>query len=354
MRWAFFALLICWTSSLNAGETVTIATLNCQFLSPKTVHVKFGLPFDRRSWTEVQRRTWAADGFREQHYRKAVKAIAATIQRIDADVIVLTEVARVSRVNGIYASPNDVTVLHDELKENYPHLAFADSSDKITNQNVAILSRRPFVEGSMLPRIPGREGFFGELDDVESEDETTVSKGMRAAIRIDGDVVYLYPVHLKSERGGHESDAKRIAQASIVRRNYLKQLADDQHVIVIGDLNGHRGQPALRRIRGLDDLNEDLAQTGGPRFFKRRESEPSDEFNRRIRQHWTFEFEGRRTQIDHILISQSIRNRCTQRNYHKKMQIEFIEVTETIEGTDIPATDHRAVKLTLQFLDKHL
>ena len=54
---------------------------------------------------------------------------------------------------------------------------------------------------------------------------------MRAAIRIDGEVVYLYPVHLKSERGGHESDAKRIAQASIVRRNYLQQLADNQHVV---------------------------------------------------------------------------------------------------------------------------
>lgn len=205
-----------------------------------------------------------------------------------------------------------------------------------------------------MPRIPGREGFFGELDDVESENETTVSKGMRAAIRIDGEVVYLYSVHLKSERGGHESDAKRIAQASIVRRNYLQQLADNQYVIVIGDLNGHRGQPALRRIRGLDDLNEDLAQTGDPRFFKRRDSEPRGEFNQRMRQHWTFEFEGRRTQIDHILISQSIRDRCTQRNYHKKMQIEFIEVTETIEGTDIRASDHRAVKLTLQFLDRHL
>ena len=280
MRWAFFALLICWTSSSNAVETVTIATLNCQFLSSNSVHLKFGLPFDRRSWTEAQRRTWAVDGFREQQYRRAVKAIAATIERIDADVIVLTEVARVPRMNGIYVSPNDLTVLHDELKEIYPHLAFVDSSDTITNQNVAILSRRPFVKESSLPRIPGREGFFAELDDVESENETTVSKGMRAAIRIDGEVIYLYSVHLKSERGGHESDAKRIAQASIVRRNYLKQLAENQHVIVIGDLNGHRGQPALRRIRGLDDLNEDLVQTGGPRFFKRRDSEPRVEFNR--------------------------------------------------------------------------
>jgi endonuclease/exonuclease/phosphatase family metal-dependent hydrolase len=354
MRWAFLTLLFCLPSSLNAADKVTIATLNCQFLSTKGVHVKLGLPFDQRYWTETQRTTWAANGFREQQYRKAVKAVAAVIRRIDADVIVLTEVARVPRVNGINVSPNDITVLHDEVKEIYPHVAFADSSDRSTNQNVAILSRRPFVEGSILPRIPGREGFFGELDDVESEDETTVSKGMRAAIRIDGEVVYLFAAHLKSERGGHESDAKRIAQASIVRRNYLKLLADNKHVIVVGDLNDHRGQPALRRIRGLDDLGEDLAQTGGPSFFKRHDRESNNDFNRRIRQHWTYEFAGRRNQIDHILISQSIRDRCTQRNFHKKMQIEFIEVTETIEGTDIRATDHRAVKLTLEFLDRHL
>jgi hypothetical protein len=120
MRWLVLGLLLCWTSLSNVADKVTIATLNCQFLSPKTVHAKFGLPFDRRSWTEAQRRTWAADGFREQQYRKAVKAVAATIQRIDADVIVLTEVARVSRVNGIFASPNDVTVLHDELKKTIP------------------------------------------------------------------------------------------------------------------------------------------------------------------------------------------------------------------------------------------
>jgi hypothetical protein len=182
----------------------------------------------------------------------------------------------------------------------------------------------------------------------------TISKGLSVVVMMDGDPVHIYVTHLKSERGGHESDAQRIAQASIVRRHYLKDLELGQHVVVAGDLNDHWGQPTLRRIRGLDDIGEDLAQTGGPTFFKRKDKETNEEFNERIRQHWTYEFAGRRNQLDHILISQSIRNHCTQRNFHKRMKIEFIDIFETIGDTQHKATDHRGVKLTLEFLDKHL
>lgn len=353
MRCLLIAIVVCCSCAARAAEKVTVATLNCEFLSTKFVHVKFGLPLERKKWTAAQKATWDAPGFRDAQYLKACKAVAATIKRIDADVIVLTEVARVPKPGGAFVTPSDLTILHDELKTVYPHLAFGESADTKTNQNVAVLSKRAFAAGSVRQTIPGREGYYGELDDPESEAEARITKGLSVAVTMDGQSVRIYAVHLKSERGGHEADAQRIAQASIVRRNYLKDIAAGTHVIVAGDLNDHRAQPALRRIRGFDDLGEDLAQTGGPTFFKKKDSESNADFNARIREHWTYEFAGRRNQIDHVLISQSVRRHCTQKNHHKKMQIEFIDVTETIAGTTHKASDHRAVKLTLEFQDNH-
>ena len=352
MRYTLLALLLCLSAELCAAEKVTVAILNCEFLSTRKVHVKFGMKFDTSKWTEEEREIWT-DDFRAARYKESVEAIATAIKRIDADVIVLTEVARIPKEDGEFITPNDMTILHDEVKTVYPHMVFGDSSDKFTWQNVAVLSKRPF-EGEPNQRIRGREGYYSELDDPESEEETTISKGLSVVVTVDGDPVHIYAIHLKSERGGHESDGQRIAQASIVRRNYLKNLENGHHVVVAGDLNDHRGQPTLRRIRGLDDIGEDLAQTGGPTFFKQKDGEKNEEFNVRMREHWTYEYARRRNQIDHILISQSIRNHCTQRNFHKRMKIDFIDITEKIGDTEDKATDHRAVKLTLEFLDTHL
>ena len=70
-----------------------------------------------------------------------------------------------------------------------------------------------------------------------------------------------------------------------------------EHVIVTGDLNDKRGQPTLRRIRGLDDIWGDLIQTGGFKFF-----EEGEQASR-----WTYRFRGELNQIDHILPSFSLR-----------------------------------------------
>ena len=134
------------------------------------------------------------------------------------------------------------------------------------------------------------------MDDQDTEDDTGISKGLYVRFTAEGQEFHLYVVHLISERGGHQQDQQRIAQASIVRRHYLQALNAGEHVIVAGDLNDGRGQPALRRIRGLDDLWGDLIQTGNVDFFK------NDELDTR----WTYEFEGVRRQIDHILVSRSI------------------------------------------------
>ena len=68
-------------------------------------------------------------------------------------------------------------------------------------------------------------------------------------------------------------------------------------VIVAGDLNDKKGQPAIHRIRGLEDIHEDLIQTGLVSFWDRAQ----------LDSRWTYEFQGVRQQIDHILLSFSIK-----------------------------------------------
>ena len=63
-----------------------------------------------------------------------------------------------------------------------------------------------------------------------------------------------------------------------------------------GDLNDRRGEPALRHIRSLDDLRDDLIQTGNAEFF-----DNNTENARR-----TYPFQGVRGQIGHILVSRSV------------------------------------------------
>ena len=93
----------------------------------------------------------------------------------------------------------------------------------------------------VLISISGRESYDRELDDPETEDDTGLSKGLFVTFQAEGKKFNLYVVHLASERKGHEQDAQRIAQASIIRRHYLPVLNAGEHVIVAGDLNDHRG-----------------------------------------------------------------------------------------------------------------
>ncbi len=332
----FGVLLLLAGPAFAAPETVRVATFNCEFMIRSKVHIKYGLPFDLNA---EQRAEWEAPGFRDAKFKEAAKAVAAVIKTINADVIGLVEVG----------NETDVEELRLEVKAlglDYPHKAVCVSDDRRTGQHVAVLSKFPL--DPVVKTIAGKEGYFRELDDPESEDETGVSKGMRVVFPVKNQPLNFYVTHLASERGGHEQDAQRIAQASIVRRTYLEQLNKGEHVIVVGDLNDHRGEPAVRRIRGLDDIWEDLVQTGGPTFYPKKDDETDAEYNARLREHYTYEFAGMRQQIDHILISQSVKAACTTGNRRVKISTEFIPVTEKIGTTEHLASDHRALAVTLE------
>lgn len=322
MKTLLTAIIVVLISPMTYGyDTVRIATFNCEFLNLRKLHVKFGHPFNL---TGALKAEWDAPGFREAKYQIAGKAVAKTIARINADIICLTEVG----------PQTEIAILRDLVAAegvDYPHFEACESNDP-TGQYVAVFSKRPLT--NVLRKIPGREFYDRELDDPDAEDDTGVTKGMHVTFEAASQTVHLYAVHLASERGGHEQDAQRVAQASIVRRHYLRHLNAGEHVIVCGDLNDRRGQPTLRRIRGRDDLWGDLVQTGNADYF------PEDKLDTR----WTYLFRGERNQVDHILPSWSVRQACT------KFKTSVVLVSETFEGGH-PASDHRALVVEFRFRD---
>ena len=282
-----------------AAEDFSVATFNAEFLNTSKVHIKYGMPFRMSDADPADQAEWDSPAFRTQRFEMAVDAVAEAIQDIDVNILVLTEVGDGTDIDLLVGRLN-------ALGANFPHVEVCDCTDSFTGQHVAILSDRPFIPSETRLRIEGRAAYDAEVDDPDEQLDTGVSKGMRVAVEVendDGDMVpvHIFGLHLASERGGHEQDQQRIAQASIVRRHAIELLNRGEHVIIAGDLNDRRGQPTLRRIRGLDDIWPDLIQTGHHKFF-----EDGEESSR-----WTYQFRGELNQIDHILLSYSLRRSGT-------------------------------------------
>jgi endonuclease/exonuclease/phosphatase family metal-dependent hydrolase len=315
----FVALLILFFLPFEAlAGDLTIATFNAEFLTRPKVHIKFGRAFDMTNADEIAQ--WNEPGFRDQKFAEAAAAVAKVVAGINADVMVLTEVGNeqdVAELNAAIAA----------LGVTYPHVAVCQCTDTSTWQHVAMLSKLPLTD--TLPLIAEREGYFAESDDDDSEEDTSISKSLAVNFTFEGHRFRLYGLHLRSESSGADADEQRIAQASIIRRLTLPAIMDgNEHFIVAGDLNDGRGQPALRRIRGFDDIWPDLIQTGDHRYFKGREDT-----------RWTYVFRGVRNQIDHILLSPSIGRLVGQRN---KIQPVVPEQSDPL------VSDHRPFVLTLK------
>ncbi len=266
---------------------------------------------------------WEAPGFRDEKFAEGAAAVAEVVAGVNADLIVLTEVGDQRDVDELNAAISARGV-------SYPHTAVCACTDTFTQQHVAVLSKIPFT--GVLSAIPGREGFFREADDDDSHDETGISKGIIVKFDFGGRSFSLYGLHLASEAGSADADAQRVAQASIIRRVTLPAIiAGDQFVIIAGDLNDGRGQPALRRIQGYDDIWPDLIETGNPDFFD----------NADLGTRWTYQYQGTPNQIDHILLSPSIRDITALGNGIRP---------RVPEQPNPAASDHRPFVLTLDLL----
>jgi len=88
---------------------------------------------------------------------------------------------------------------------------------------------------------------------------------------------------------------------------------------------------SILRIRGLDDIHEDLIQTGHTKYFD----------NDKLDTRWTYQYEGVRQQIDHILLSYSVKDACKRDGIKAR----------TIDHGNSMASDHRPLVAELRLRD---
>ncbi|MCR9253356.1 MAG: endonuclease/exonuclease/phosphatase family protein [bacterium] len=294
------------------SQEITVATFNAEFLNKSRVHLKFGKSFDITKESKKEQKFWNDDENRSAKLKEASTIVAKHLQQLNADIMTLTEVG----------GEEDIKILVEELEKlgvTYDHWEVCDCTDSFTGQHVAVLSKFPLKE--VWPQIPGR-ALYLEEPDGDSEGETGISKGFKVTVTVENKDIDVFVLHLISERKGFESDAKRLAQANIARRAIIKQLNEGREVIVAGDFNSEKRSESVYRLRGFDDVFEELIQTGLSRYF-----ESND-----VR--WTYNFRGEPEQIDHILISPGLSS-------SKGIK------TRIIETTDDQVSDHNAVVVSL-------
>ena len=295
------------------SQEITVATFNAEFLNKSRVHIKFGKQFDITRESKKEQKFWNDDENRNAKLKEASSNVAQFIKRMDADIITLTEVG----------DSDDIQVLINELNEigvNYGHWEVCDCTDRFTGQHVAVLSKYPLKD--VWPQITGRAIYLEETDG-DSEGETGISKGLKVTAVIDGKDIDIFVFHFKSERGGYDSDAKRLAQASIARRAIIRQLNQGRRVIVTGDLNSEKRSESIYRIRGFDDIYEELIQTGHSDYFESTE----------VR--WTYNYRGEPEQIDHILVS-------------PELAVKSGISTSILETNDEKISDHNPIIVKLK------
>lgn len=306
----FYLLLV---PKIVAAQKLTIATFNSEFLNKSRVHIKFGKQFDIKRESKKVQNFWKNEDNRTAKFEEASANVAQFIKKINADLLTLTEVG----------GKDDLKVLINELEKigvNYEYWEVCDCKDNFTKQHVAILSKYPLKE--VLYQIEGRSIYLEEKDG-DSEGETGISKGLKATVIVNEKEIDVFVLHFKSERGGFDSDAKRLAQATIARRTIIPLLNAGRNVVVTGDLNSEKRSESIYRIRGFDDVYEELIQTGNSNYFK----------DTNVR--WTYNYRGEPEQIDHILLSPKIA---------KKADIK----THILETKNKNVSDHNPVIVTIK------
>lgn len=261
------ALLL--VSPASAGQ-VRFATLNAWWLfDDEPPHLNWAGQRDDQSWEE------------------ALAHVADAVVEIDADVLALQEVedrSAVERLNALLANRG----------EGYPFYWVGAGDDPFTGQDVAILSRFPSLTEPVRSYPAMQEDFHTSSGYPRV---AGLHKFMRVDIEVEGEPVTVFALHLKSRLGNQiTSDGERIAQARMVRRLVRPVLEKGRpNVVVMGDFNDVPGSPALREIRGLNDASWDLSNAA--------------ESERMSGEAWTYEYRGKRDQIDHVLLSKFLFDR---------------------------------------------
>lgn len=155
--------------------------------------------------------------------------IGLAIRALDADVILMPEVENLGVLQMLVAeSLADMGYT--------PHLV--PGQDSFTGQNLGILSRIP-VEAT---------GRTDERTSVGVSDrQYGVSKNVWARMTIGGTPVTLVGVHFLAQPDNPERRPQREAQAEVIRRLVVQEMAAGREVVVLGDFNDNDDRVLDRR-----------------------------------------------------------------------------------------------------------
>ncbi|MDC0230983.1 endonuclease/exonuclease/phosphatase family protein [Aureispira] len=309
---------------LLIGQDLTIATFNCEFLNKRKVHIKYGLPYNIKYAKGAEKKLWSDDNYRLTKFNESTNSVADQIKIINADIIGLTEVGNDTEINAL------VRALHDKGLT-YRYYKVCKSKDTQTGQHVAFLSKYDLKD--IVTSFPNRGLYFIESDDDEVGG-TGISKGMKVTVNVKGIDFHLFLFHFKSERGGEDSDQQRLMQAEIARRLTIPYIQKGDNVVLMGDFNSEKRHQVLKTIRGFNDINEELIQSGDMEYF--------EDYDTR----WTYNYKGQMEQIDHILLSLGIKELCKANNEKKK---QWGIKTKIIETKNDQVSDHNALVVELNF-----
>ena len=175
--------------------------------------------------------------------------------------------------------------------------------------------------------MPGSETNFPEEREVffvdDQERDVNPSKILGVELKIDNQPFYVLITHLISRRSSN--DAKRLAQATVVRRQAVKGMMEGKNVIVMGDMNDTPATPVINLLRGFDDIWGDFLQTANTVEADNR---------------YTYIYNGQKNLLDHILLSPSLRNEF--RHVEEGERCEIIDVGEL--------SDHHAILARLRIV----
>ena len=268
-------------------EGVRIAAFNAEFL----------FDGEGNEGDDVIDFPWKGDPAKSRAHRDA---IAESIRRVDADVVVIPE-------------SENLRVLEMMIEESLADLGYraylVDGQDTFTGQDVGLLSRIAVEDvGRTNERVP-----------VGVSDQTYgVSKNMWARMTIGGVPVTLIGLHFLARPLDAERAPRREAQAEVIRRLVEAEMAQGREVVVLGDFNDFEpdvldragSRPVTRVMATIksagpgpeDDLRNVLGEIPQADRFTALYDRAGDEIIE----------EGELSAIDHILLSPGLYSRLRE------------------------------------------
>jgi endonuclease/exonuclease/phosphatase family metal-dependent hydrolase len=259
--------------------------------------------------------------YRFNHARQLhLERVAAIIETLEPDICNLVEVASKEAVDAL------VKILHEKGMTDYRGY-HVDSNDPFTAGDVALISKYPpdLIDGQEIRtiyseeadptwresfRFRGREGEMVTLN-------TSLVRNSLYFITVDGYKLGFFGLHLKSNPQDDYSNARRMAEAAIVRRALRAEVIDRGYLpIVLGDLNDYdpdvpdRDESRATSTTVLRDIKDFDSERDGPEMVNvaGQIARQADRYT----SHWDWNENGAAdgedvfTMIDHILLPQQL------------------------------------------------